>query len=97
MPRFFNGNARFSRDRHGVVDDRKLEHLGDVALLGRQLRDVVVVEQHPPFGRHDEARDDVEQRGLAAARRAEQRIGAAVLPDVIEPLQRKRAYDERVS
>ena len=31
-----SGKARFSRDGHGVVDDRELEHLGDVARLRRQ-------------------------------------------------------------
>ena len=32
-------------DGHGVVDHRELEHLGDVALLRRQLGDVAAVEQ----------------------------------------------------
>src|SRR3546814_14575728 len=33
--------------------------------------------------------DEVQQRGLAAARRAEQGVGAAVLPDVVDLLQRE--------
>ena len=41
-----------------------------------------------PCGRPQQPRDDVEERGLAAARRAEQRIGAAVLPFDVERLQR---------
>src|SRR3546814_15655770 len=36
-----------------------------------------------------QAGDDVQQRGLAAARRAEQGVGAAVLPDVVDLLQRE--------
>ncbi len=32
---------------HGVVDDRKLKHLGDVSLLRRQMRDVPAIEQYP--------------------------------------------------
>ncbi len=32
-------------DRHGVVDDRELEHLRDVALLRRQIGHVLAVEQ----------------------------------------------------
>ena len=66
-------------DRHGVVDDRELEHLRDVALVGRHVGQVDVVEQHAAFGRPHQAGDDVEQGGLAAAGRPEQRIGAAVL------------------
>jgi hypothetical protein len=31
--------------RHGVVDHRELEHLGDVALLGRERADVLAVKQ----------------------------------------------------
>ena len=48
----------------------------------------VAVEEHAAFARRDQPGDDVEERGLAAAGRAEQRVGAAVLPDVVEPLQR---------
>ena len=36
-------------DRHRVVDDRELEHLRDVAPIGRQVGDVLPVEQHPPL------------------------------------------------
>ena len=75
-------------DRHGVVDDRKLEHLRDLALVGRHVGQVDVVEQHAAFGRPHQAGDDVEQRRLAAAGRPEQRIGAAILPFDVELLQR---------
>ena len=75
-------------DRHGVVDDRELEHLGDVAPVGRHVGHVDVVEQDPALGRAHQPGDDVEQRGLAAARRPEQRVGAAVRPLEVELLQR---------
>ena len=38
-------------DGHGVVDDRELEHLRDVALLGRQVGHVLAVEQQPAVRR----------------------------------------------
>src|SRR3712207_8007087 len=53
-------------------------HLRDVARFGRQVGHVALVEQDAPAGRPHEPRDDVEQRGLAAAGGAEQRIGAAL-------------------
>src|SRR3546814_13571191 len=36
-----------------------------------------------------QAGEDVQQRGHAAARRAEQGVGAAVIPDVVDLLQRE--------
>ena len=75
-------------DRHGVVDDRKLEHLRDLALVGRHVGQVDVVEQDAAFGRPHQAGNDVEQGRLAAAGGPEQRIGAAVLPLDVELLQR---------
>jgi hypothetical protein len=74
-------------DRHRVVDDGELEHLGDVALLRRQVGDIRSVEQQAPLRSVQQARDDVEQRGLAAARRPQQRIGAAILEGVVHFLQ----------
>ena len=47
-------------------------------------RDVPAVEQHRALARRHEPGDDVEERGLAAARRAEQRIGAALAPDMVD-------------
>ena len=67
-------------DGHGVVDDRELEHLRDVALVGRNVRQVDAIEQNPSLGRTHETGDDVEQGGLAAAGRSEQGIGTAVRP-----------------
>ena len=67
-------------DRHGVVDDRKLEHLGDVAALGSGVGDVLAVEQDAALGRSEKPGYQIEQGGLAAARGPEQRVGAAVGP-----------------
>ena len=73
---------------HGVVDDRELEHLRDVAPVRLSPGDVDVVEQDAPLGRLQEPRDDVEERRLPAARRAEEVVGPAVLPGEVDPLQR---------
>jgi hypothetical protein len=67
-------------DGHRVVDDRELEHLRDVALCRRQRRHVLIVEQDLTFRGDEQAGNDVQKRGLAAAGRAEKRIGAAVFP-----------------
>ena len=45
--------------RHGVVDHRELEHLGDVALLRRQLVHTVTIEQYVTFGGFQQARNNV--------------------------------------
>src|SRR6516225_2612103 len=76
-------------DRHGVVDDRELEHLGDVALLRRQRRDVLTIEQDFSARRRDDAGDQIKERGLAATGGAEKRIGAALPPGHGYWLQRK--------
>jgi hypothetical protein len=72
--------------RHGVVHHRELEHLGDVALL-RVSVDRFAVEQHLAMGRREQPGDDVEQGRLAAARRPEQGIGAALLPHMLQLAQ----------
>ena len=51
----------------GVV----LEDDADVALVGRQVVDAGAVDQHAAGGLADEARDDAQQGGLAAARRTQ--------------------------
>ena len=75
-------------DGHGVVDDGELEHLRDVAPGRGQVRHVAVPEQHPPARRPQQPRDDVQQRGLAATGRPQQRIGPAVAPGQRHGLQR---------
>ena len=53
--------------RHGVVHHRELEHLGDIAFLWGEIVDHLGIEQHLAFGRAEQAGNDIEQRGLAAA------------------------------
>jgi hypothetical protein len=65
-------------DCHGVVDDRELEHLRDIPLFRACFRHVLGVEPDLSVARPQQAGDEIEQRGLAAAGRAEQRVGAAV-------------------
>ena len=73
--------------RHGVVDHRELENLGDVAAVGRDISDVLVAEPDSAAGRRQQAGDDIEQCRLAAARRAQKGIGAAVGPFQVDILQ----------
>ena len=82
------GEGEILAHAHGVVDDRELEDLRDVARLRRQVGDVAIVEQDASARRAHEAGDDVEKRRLPATRRSEQRIGAALVPDVVDLLQR---------
>src|SRR3546814_919486 len=51
--------------RHGVVDDRELEHLGDVALLRRQRRHVLAVEQDLAARRHQQLGDEAVLEGVS--------------------------------
>lgn len=82
--------------RHGVVDHRELEHLGNVALLGAGARHVTPVKQHLAVRRYEQARHDVEHGGLATARGAEQRIGTTVLELHLQRQQRVVAVLLRV-
>src|SRR5690606_32778562 len=52
--------------------------------LGRQRIDHLAVEQHLPLGGAKQPGNDVEQGRLAAARRSEQGIGTALLPDMLQ-------------
>ena len=78
--RFLSGEGQIVVDGHGVVDDRKLEHLRDVAVVRGQGGDVLAVKQHASLGRVQQAGNDVQQRRLAATGWAEQGVGAAILP-----------------
>ncbi|CAM5183264.1 hypothetical protein CDEN61S_04238 [Castellaniella denitrificans] len=82
------GKRQVLAHRHGVVDDGELEHLGDVALLGRGAGAVHAVEADGAVRRRDQARDDVEHGGLATARRPQQGVGPAVLEDDVQRQQR---------
>ena len=75
--------------RHGhVLEDRVvLEHEADVALLRRQLGGLDALDADRALVGGVEAGDDPQQRGLAAARRAEQRrqlAGRQGHDDVVE-------------
>ena len=76
-------------DRHGVVDHRELEHLRDVAVCRFEAGHVLVVKEDAAFGRGQEARDDVQKRGLAAARGPQKRVGPAIAPGDVDLFQRK--------
>ena len=54
------GKGKVLAHRHRVVDDRELKYLCDVALIGRQIGDVAVIEENAALGRVQEARDDVQ-------------------------------------
>jgi len=73
---------------HGVVDHRELEDLRDVAVLRRGARDIAPIEQHLAVRGHEQPRHDVEHGRLAAARRAEQRVSAAILEFHLQGQQR---------
>ena len=82
--------------RHGVVDDRKLEHLRNIALLRTGLRHVTSVEADAAMRWHQQARHDVEHGRLAAARGAQQGVGAAIAKTHLEWQQRVVAVLRRV-
>src|SRR5690606_14786929 len=64
-------------------DHRELENLSDIALLRGHLVDHGGIEQHLAFRRAEQARDDIQQRRLATAGGAQQRIGTTLLPDMV--------------
>ena len=73
------GKSQVIGHGHGVVNDRELEHLRNIALLRRFLVDVFTIETHLALRGFDQARNDVEHGGFAAARRPEQGIRTACL------------------
>ena len=64
--------------RHGVVHHRKLEYLGNIALLWGQRRHVTPIKQDAAVRRRQQTGYAVQQGGFAAAGGAKQGIGAAV-------------------
>ena len=79
------------REDRVVEEDDFLAHQRDIRAqaLERQRLDVVTVEQHPAGARHIEARQEVDQRGLAAARAAHQRHRFAGLDVQVDVDQRR--------
>jgi hypothetical protein len=64
--------AQIALDRHLRIERVGLEHHADAAILGLLPGDVAPLMKICPSGDIEQARDAVEQGGLAAARRAEQ-------------------------
>ena len=73
LAQHFEAEADILANRHMREERVVLEDGVDRALEGRQRRDVLAIEADLAFGREVEAGDQAEQRGLAAARRPEQR------------------------
>src|SRR6185312_8091134 len=70
-----------------------LKHHAGRALVGRQVRDVLLVEQYTAAGGRQEACDHAQRRGLAAAGRAEQRDQLALAHGEIEVVDRQRCTE----
>ena len=64
-----------------------LEHHADVAVLGRQIGDIPVIEVDGAAGGFQQAGNTVEGCGLAAAGRAEQGNEAALIKGEIDAVQ----------
>ncbi|MDT4870363.1 hypothetical protein FQZ97_1054370 [compost metagenome] len=69
--------------KQGVV----LEHQADVALVHRRVRLVAAVDEQAALRRQDQPADDLQQRGLAGARRPEKRQELAGLDRDVRGLQ----------
>ena len=81
------------RDRHMRKHGIGLEHHVGRALVGRRQRHVLAADDDLAPGRRLEARDHAQQRGLAAARRPEQReelVLGDVEGDIVDGRRRRR-------
>ena len=74
------GECKIFRHRHGVVQHRELEYLGNISLLGWQGADVHIIKQQLAFTGVQQPGDDIKQGCFSTTRRAQQRVGAAVVP-----------------
>ena len=74
-------------DLHVGIEGIGLEHHADVAVLGRQIGDIPVIEVDGAAGGFQQAGNTVEGRGLAAAGRAEQGNEAALIKGEIDAVQ----------
>ncbi len=75
-------------DGHVRVQRVALEHHRQVALRGRQARDVAAVEDDAAGGQRLEPGDQAQQRGLAAARRADEHGELAAGDGQVDALDR---------
>ena len=80
--------GQVARDRHVRIERVGLEHHRDVAILRVDIGDVAIADQQLALARVDQAGDDVEQRGLAAAGGAEQHEEFAAFKRDVDALQR---------
>ena len=81
----------FSRDRHMRIKRIGLEHHGDAALVGRHVVDALAVKDEVALVDAFEAGDHPQQRGLAAAGRADEDREFAVFDgdvDALDDLER---------
>jgi hypothetical protein len=84
------------RDRHVRVQRVRLEHHRDVAIGRPGVSDVLAAEFDAAAARLLEPGDDVHQRALAAARRADQHQELAVGQVDVDLVQHARAAEEFV-
>ena len=82
------------RHRHVRVQRVVLEHHRDVALLRLAHRHVLVADRDRALGRVLETRDRAQQRGLAAAGRADEHHELAVADLEADPVDRRDAVRE---
>ncbi len=90
----FEAEADIAAHGHGRIERVGLEHHGDVAILGMHVVDIALADENIAARAWLKPGDDRQQRGLAAARRAQQDQETAVLQldiDGLENLQRTKA------
>jgi hypothetical protein len=83
----FHAEGDVAADRHRRIERVGLEHHGDVAVLGRYGVDHPVADLDSAAVWLLQPGDHVQQRGLAAARRAQQHGELAVLDREVDALQ----------
>ena len=80
-------------DRQMREQRQRLEHHAEIALVRRHRRDVLAVEHDRAAGRLFEAGDHAQQRGLAAAGRAEQADECAVRHGEVDRVDRREVAE----
>jgi len=91
----YQGKRQVLEHRHRLVDHRELENVGDVAPRRGDTGDIPLVEPHLAVRGRNQARDDVQHGGLAAAGRSEQGVGAAIAPFHAERLEGVIVFGQR--
>jgi hypothetical protein len=88
-PSLLEAEGHVLGDRHVGPEGVALEHHPRVALVGRQLRHVLVPEEDPPLVGDVEAGQAPEQRRLAAPARAQEEKELPGLDPQVEVAQRR--------